>query len=405
MALTNASTYNEVAQAIIAESRRRGHTRDEAIAELACLIQESGLRPTVWDGKHTTYGIAQQDASYQGRSDPNQQITAFFDRLDRKRTSPGAGNIWLNLFWLQQAPSRPTAQLAYDLGRKPYLDEIKSRTGEATRLVNLYWPGDTVTDRPDFNEIDQLGLDAADPHGSVRSRPPINFFIHTEQPGGSGIGAQYDSAATDLAAYLRSTKGSAAVSYHYTIRQATDGGVTVVDVIDTDLYSWAVLNANVFSINLCFAGSKVEWTRDQWMTQAKAIDVAAYLAVQDARKYNFSTEVIAPPYGKARAGISDHKYVTQCLGIGTHTDVGDNFPWDVFSASVAKYVNAGTPGAQPPPVVVPTPPAQRQFPKDYTDRELIEWIVAQLGAGDPSWPSRGMTLRDKVWSLSNGGTE
>lgn len=48
--------------------------------------------------------------------------------------------------------------------------------------------------------------------------------------------------------------------------------------------------------------------------------------------------------------------------------------------------------------VPPTAPV-KQWPKDYSDRELLEWIVAQLGDGDPAWPSKGMTLRDKVWSL------
>ena len=48
----------------------------------------------------------------------------------------------------------------------------------------------------------------------------------------------------------------------------------------------------------------------------------------------------------------------------------------------------------------PPPPAPvRQFPKDFSDRELLEWIIAQLGDGDPTWQSKGMTLRDKVWTL------
>ena len=57
---------------------------------------------TVWDATHTTYGIAQQDASYPNRSNgAAAQIAAFFDRLDKKReVSPGHGDIWLNLFWL-----------------------------------------------------------------------------------------------------------------------------------------------------------------------------------------------------------------------------------------------------------------------------------------------------------------
>lgn len=46
-------------------------------------------------------------------------------------------------------------------------------------------------------------------------------------------------------------------------------------------------------------------------------------------------------------------------------------------------------------------------PSVKTDRQLLEQIAAdtneiraQLGEGDPSWKSKGMTLRDKVWTLS-----
>jgi len=146
-----------------------------------------------------------------------------------------------------------------------------------------------------------------------------------------------------------------------------------VDVIDTDLYAWAVLNANVFSINLCFAGSRAAWSRDQWLQQSRAIDVAAYLAVADCKKYGMPTEVLAPPYaGAARGGISDHKYVTQKLGIGNHTDVGDNFPWDVFAAAVKKYVAADLPPAVSPPVVAPSaPPPKPVGPAD--DQLTLRW--------------------------------
>lgn len=173
--------------------------------------------------------------------------------------------------------------------------------------------------RPDFEERQMYGWAA-----SKRSRPPINFFIHTQE-------GSWDATAEDLAQFCQ---GQNEVSYHYTVR---DG--IVYDVVDTDLYAWAVLNANVFSINLCFAGSSVSQTRQQWLDRyERDIEIAAYLAVQDARKYGFSTEVIAPPYeGRARPGVSDHKYVTEKLGIGTHTDVGGNFPWDLFTAHVNQF--------------------------------------------------------------------
>lgn len=36
--------------------------------------------------------------------------------------------------------------------------------------------------------------------------------------------------------------------------------------------------------------------------------------------------------------------------------------------------------------------------KGATDRNLLEYLVAQLGPGDPSWDSRGMTMRDAFWN-------
>ena len=350
----------------MAEAYNRSYTRLEGIASLSTLIQESGLRYNVWDPKHITFGIAQQDASYPGRDNPNTQITGFFDRLDAKRRSPGASSdIWLNIFWLQQRPSEDSAADAYNdpRARRAYVTEIKSRISEATRLANRYWPtggivpATLIAPRPDFNEINQIGWDAADPHGSIRSQPPKNWFIHTQQGDGN---------AETLAAYLRSTKGSAAVSYHYTIHEdPNDHGVTVCDVIDTDLYSWAVLNANVFSINACFAGSYAEWTREQWIAKMRnAIRVAAYLAVEDCKKYpTIASSVILPPYVQG-SGISDHRYVTKALKIGTHTDVGgpmqspwNGFPWDLFALDVMSFVGlpSSDTGSAPPPSVDTTP--------------------------------------------------
>jgi hypothetical protein len=48
------------------------------------------------------------------------------------------------------------------------------------------------------------------------------FLIHTQEGGGG------NSAAEDLANFLANPANP--VSYHYTVSQASDGGVTVVDV-------------------------------------------------------------------------------------------------------------------------------------------------------------------------------
>ncbi|WP_280350358.1 N-acetylmuramoyl-L-alanine amidase [Nocardia abscessus] len=171
---------------------------------------------------------------------------------------------------------------------------------------------------PDFIEIHRLGNSS-----SGRSRPPVNFLLHTQEGNGT---------AESLANYLNNPANG--VSYHYTLR---DG--VLVAVVDTDRASWSVLDANAYTINLCFAGSFAGWSRAEWMERERDIEIAAYVAVQDCRKYNIPIQVIEPPYFHA-SGISDHRYVTDCLGIGTHTDVGDGFPWDVFSRYVAKWSGA-----------------------------------------------------------------
>ena len=305
------------------------------------------------------------------RMDLKQSATKFYERLEENYLDA------INDKWMA------SRRFIQNVQRSAYPDAYAKHWDRAWQLVRATPKETTVTDpnRPAFNEF-PIWSD----NNSARGGTKVDaFFIHTQEGGGG------NSAAEDLAKWFQNANG---VSYHYTISQASDGGVTVVDCVDTDLMSWSVLSANARSINLCFAGSRAGWSREQWMKQANAIDVAAYLAVQDCKKYGIATKVIAPPYTERLPGISDHRYVTKILGDGTHTDVGDQFPWDVFKAAVDKYAVA-----TPQNPVPPTPPKVKVFPKDYTDRELLEYIAEQLGPGHPSWESKGMTLRDKVWNL------
>lgn len=519
MTLTVNSTFEEVAAAALAETIRRKYSRAESVAALSTLIQESGLR-MVWSPNKKWFGYAQQDENYPDRMNPDGNLRGFFDRLDAKRASPGASpDPFKTIFWLQQRPSDPSADVAFAKGRKAYYDEIRRPLPAAERAYDRHiatpppaqpqpsgyglpkgsnsggyggngvkfpqwvydlgnafglkpstYPGHQESDRveagyarnpqllnrgidwaapgapdevdrmqrfadylfsvrggleqliwenprtgvrrgvaggadvshaayfaypggydkhrnhvhtrqskpiplpgnapappptlpapmtrPAFNEFPMFGRGA-----STRSRPPINFFLHTEEGNGT---------AKSLAEYCQGQNG---VSYHYTLRDRI-----VYDVVDTDLYSWSVLDANVFSINLCFAGSRAAFSRAQWLAREADIEIAAYLAVQDCRKYGFSTEVLAPPYvGNPRAGISDHNYVTRELGIGNHTDVGPNFPWDVFARYVQKY--AGTP-------TTPTPgdddlSAEDSRKLDLILRELTQRHPSRSGLREP----------------------
>jgi hypothetical protein len=204
---------------------------------------------------------------------------------------------------------------------------LKPDFGQWSKAVSPTPIRETVTvTKPEYQELDRMGDSASSRHGARIE----NFLLHTQEGNGT---------AESLANYLSNPANG--VSYHYTVR---DG--VVVDVVDTDLASWSVLDANPTTINLCFAGSRASWSRDDWLSIRDDIRIAAWLAVQDAQKYGFDTFVIAPPYQR-RSGISDHRYVTDCLGIGNHTDVGPNFPWDVFEGDVQEFAT-GAPAGPPP---------------------------------------------------------
>jgi hypothetical protein len=220
------------------------------------------------------------------------------------------------------------------------------QSGAGARKRSAAAPPAKVAPRPDFNEYAVWS-----PNNQSRAGTKADLWIiHTQEGNGN---------ADSLAHYLQ---GNVGVSYHYTIGEDyNDHGVTVCDVVDTALASWSVLNANNRSINLCFAGSRSAWTRTQWMQQSRAIDVAAYLCVNDCLRYGIPITVM--PWGRYSnpGGITDHHYVTEFLGIGTHTDCGPNFPWDYFTQRIQYYAGALTP--PPPPPVDPGPvgPAEDQL--------------------------------------------
>jgi hypothetical protein len=131
--LTRNSTPREVAARIIWEAHRRGYGRDQAIAILSTGLQESKLDPRASGGGGAWHSIFQQDASYKGRDDPNLNIGEFFNRLDGKG-GPHSPDIWKSIFWLQQRPGDPSADLAFARGRQGYLTEIQSQLPRARTL-------------------------------------------------------------------------------------------------------------------------------------------------------------------------------------------------------------------------------------------------------------------------------
>jgi hypothetical protein len=286
-------------------------------------------------------------------------------------------------------PNTSPGTFAQDVQQSAFPDRYDAAFGRAVDQYNRL-SGEPVvtaptTPRPDFNEYARFS-----PNSESRDGTPIDLWLyHTEQ------GHFNDpNAANDLADFLDNPASQ--VSYHYDgSMNHDDGGVTIIDVVDTDLASWSVLSANKRSIDFVVAGSDVNWTRDQWMANSKVLDAACYICAQDHIKYpsllvNGRPRVIAPDpndtnlYHSDPPGISDHKYVTKYLHDGTHSDVGPNFPWDYVEErtnywfDILKGVTTPpvvTPPVTSPPVVTPPPPPAYEYPS--TD-EMIKQIFEQL---------------------------
>lgn len=191
-----------------------------------------------------------------------------------------------------------------------------------------------VRSKPQFTEVNLIGTRPISENSESREGTKVDLFLlHTTEAGGG----------EDLIAFMEMMADR---SYHYVVDDDAHGN-TVYDLVDTDLAAWSAKGANHRSINLAFGYSTAAWSPEQWVANARnAIRIAAWLAVQDCRKYGIPVVVNSPPYRKT-PGISDHHYATVMLPEtgNTHSDVGPGFPWDLFAADVASF--AGLPkGAQ-----------------------------------------------------------
>ena len=371
------STKDDYAKAIIAEGQKRGISPRGIQIALATALVESDLTMYANESDPDSLKFPHEALSTDANSSGlfQQRAPWWGTAQCRMDAACSAGMFYDHLAKLNyNDPSKSPGSFAQAVQQSAFPDRYDQRMSDATALYNrLVGKTDTApatnpnAPRPDFNEYPKWCA-----NNQSRGGTTIDLWLIHTQEGGGG-----DNAADDLANFLISTTGGPnPVSYHYTISQASDGGVTVVDCVDTNLAAWAVLDANDRSINLCFAGSSINWSTDQWMQQSKAIDVAAYLCIQDCVKYGISTKVLVPPYTSDPPGISDHKYVTQHLGSGTHTDVGFNFPWPYFQQRIAFWNQALTKKGPPP---TPDQPDHPVVPYDPTQNASLETLTQVRG--------------------------
>lgn len=111
--------------------------------------------------------------------------------------------------------------------------------------------------------------------------------------------------------------------------------------------AWTLLNGNPVSLNLEMCGF-ARWTREQWLSEGtvdgcvnprQMVRNAAEWARRKCEKHSIpKTYISIDGVASRRPGIIAHRDYTFGAGDGDHTDIGLNFPWDVFFADM----NAGT---------------------------------------------------------------
>jgi len=108
--------------------------------------------------------------------------------------------------------------------------------------------------------------------------------------------------------------------------------------------AWTLRYGNEESDNAEICGF-ARWTRAQWLSTGtvdgcvnprQMVRNAAAWAKSRCAARGISRQHLTPAQvgGRSMKGIIDHHDYTLGTGDGTHTDVGDGFPWDVFYADM-----------------------------------------------------------------------
>jgi hypothetical protein len=156
----------------------------------------------------------------------------------------------------------------------------------------------------------------------------LHYTAGSEGPTSAENGAAYDKTRTD------------GTSTHYFVDSS---GPPVQQVLDDDRSHSAYFHGNEIGIHVEICGTAQ--SRAQWLdaTSYATLCTTATLVREICVRHGFQlrrltvAETRAAYYGKTRpTGINDHGTVTAAFPEdgGTHTDVGPEFPWDVFMALV-----------------------------------------------------------------------
>ena len=189
--------------------------------------------------------------------------------------------------------------------------------------------------------------------GVLKTLGPNRLFVLHTSEGGEG-----DNAAEGLCSFLGQPGDKPSpsrpgqfygASYHYLIDTTR-----VLPAVTEDRVAYAAAGANSDGVHACFPG-KAGQSREQWLdvTSRAGIAVCAWLMLDRMPKIGIPIRRLTVSQVKAGwAGYCDHWTITKAYGLTDHTDVGDEFPWDVL----ADALDQTTPPQEAPPMATLSKP-------------------------------------------------
>lgn len=187
-------------------------------------------------------------------------------------------------------------------------------------------------------------------------------------------GSERSTSAEDGAAYdARRTDGTSTTYFH-------DRDSTIQCVLLVNRANAAFHHGNRIGIHHELCGTAQ--TRAQWLDEASrpTIRRAAKQIVRDHKRLGIPLRRLSPAGVRACwftndrsiGGICGHVDITEAFpeDNGTHTDPGEDFPWDVLFSDINYYARGGFLMAL----------------NDEQQNDIWEWIAAQM---DPNTPATG----------------
>ena len=172
--------------------------------------------------------------------------------------------------------------------------------------------------------------------GSRKPRRNTLIVLHTTE-GGEGPTKAEDLASQCTKKGDRPKKDGSGMfgsSYQYVVD--TD---RVIPIVPEDFVSFSARGANDDGIHIVIPG-KAAQSRDEWLDAVTSayIDQCAVLAIDISRRTGIPLVKLTVEAVQRRAsGYIDHKIVSDAFGLTDHSDVGPNFPWDVFAARLTEF--------------------------------------------------------------------